>query len=724
MILALNKTFVLICLLMAACCVAAESAEKLSLASNERLIETKSSFAGYSAVLLKSDIQWNAWDSTMYGTLTRRGMEVVWEEESIIDTPASLAQYDMIAMNIRHKFTPAQIEGLKSFLASGGGIYITTSPCWGGNDLINEDFLRLCGAESYSFLKIKELTLMDSPLTEGFGQTKLLLPIWVGHTWNTEGIDVMSFVVKDGNSVIRDNEGKSLGILKEHGQGRTAMLSVSPENYKFCFPDSEVLMADRIFDNTLRWLMPGGHKENLRPNVIQVNLPRRAEVVSVFLDNKPVKEPVVRCVGSLQTVSVPVASVKPGKTATVKITYKPLSKARNIETWVHHPGGEFCSVFKTPSEAVDFLVRLNVTHVLPGLRSAGGITFYRGIPGDVTYNKIKEYSGDYLSEYIAECHRRGISVIGGFYMSNRAVLDKYPEAAWIGKDGKPADDPWVCLNNPKGQEHNIEAFRQLVEDYQLDGIMLDDNYQMIDRPCYCDYCKNDFKTYCQLQGITYKDTSSFTDDDAKLKAVWEQYMIAGTNIFCNKLKAICAGRGIPLGGWVNGVMSSTVHNAERFDFLGGMIYEVPAYAARGPVSILGERKFVNLLWAMNRLPEAMEAEVAEAVCSGNQAVGFWMQFYGRDDRKENWGLYTGKGGSVKNQNWFVEPGGLDSIARAFDRTEEMWLSWYKENIITGDRRFTVRSGVLQSDKLTIKIRNCGKIAAKKSNGAVDIKFLK
>src|SRR3989339_1901057 len=143
MVLALNKPFVLICLLMAACCVAAESAEKLSLASNERLIETKSSFAGYSAVLLKSDIQWNAWDSTMYGALTRRGMGVVWEEESIIDTPASLAQYDMIAMNIRHKFTPAQIEGLKSFLASGGGIYITTSPCWGGNDLINEDFLRL-----------------------------------------------------------------------------------------------------------------------------------------------------------------------------------------------------------------------------------------------------------------------------------------------------------------------------------------------------------------------------------------------------------------------------------------------------------------------------------------------------------------------------------------------------------------------------------------------------
>ena len=179
-----------------------------------------------------------------------------------------------------------------------------------------------------------------------------------------------------------------------------------------------------------------------------------------------------------------------------------------------------------------------------------------------------------------------------------------------------------------------------------------------------------------------------------------------------------------MGGWVNGVMSSTVHNAEMFDFLGGMIYEVPPYAARGPISILGERKFVNLLWAMNRSPEAMEAEVVEAVRSGNQAVGFWTQFYGRDNRKENWGLYAGKGGPRKQDNWFVEPGGLDAIARAFDRIEETWLSYYKDNLLAGDGRFAVQSGVLKPKELTLTVKNCGQQVTQKIQGDVDLAILR
>ena len=259
--------------------------------------------------------------------LQRKGMEVVWGEDAAIDNPASLAQYDLIATNIRRPFTPAQIERLKTFLASGGAIYITTTPCWGGNNLINKDFLSLCGAASYSVSKLTNLTLLDGPLTEGFGQIKLQFPVWSGHAWNTEGVDLMSFAITDGTSVASDNEGKSLGILKEHGPGRTALLSVSPENYKFCFPDSQIQMADRMFENTLHWLMPRGHKEHPWPNVIEVNLPQRAEVLSVLLNDKPLKEPKVRCFGSLRTVSIPVADVEPGKTAAVKITYKPLSKA-------------------------------------------------------------------------------------------------------------------------------------------------------------------------------------------------------------------------------------------------------------------------------------------------------------------------------------------------------------------------------------------------------------
>ena len=162
--------------------------EKSPLRASGQPAQTNVSFAGYRALLLKSDIAWNAWDSTMYGALQRRGMEVVWGEDAAIDNPSSLAQYDLIATNIRRLFTPAQLETLKAFLASGGAIYVTTTPCSGGNELINNDFLHLCGAASYSVSKLTNITLLDGPLTEGFGQIKLLLPAWSGHALNDEGV--------------------------------------------------------------------------------------------------------------------------------------------------------------------------------------------------------------------------------------------------------------------------------------------------------------------------------------------------------------------------------------------------------------------------------------------------------------------------------------------------------------------------------------------------------
>ena len=182
-------------------------------------------------------------------------------------------------------------------------------------------------------------------------------------------------------------------------------------------------------------------------------------------------------------------------------------------------------------------------------------------------------------------------------------------------------------------------------------------------------------------------------------------------------------RGIPLGGWVNGAISSTIHNTEVFDFLGGMIYEVPAYTARGPLSILGEHKFVNLLWGLNRTPVAIEAEVEEAIRSGSPAVGFWLQFFGKDNSTENWGLYTGRGGTKKYDKWFVEPGGLDAIARAFGLAEETWLSYYKDNLLAGDGRFAAESGVMKPEELTLTIKNCGQRITQRLHGAVDLSLL-
>jgi hypothetical protein len=38
--------------------------------------------------------------------------------------------------------------------------------------------------------------------------------------------------------------------------------------------------------------------------------------------------------------------------------------------------------------------------------------------------------------------------------------------------------PLACFSDPKGQAYNLATVEQLLSHYQLDGVILDDNYEL------------------------------------------------------------------------------------------------------------------------------------------------------------------------------------------------------------------------------------------------------
>lgn len=167
---------------------------------------------------------------------------------------------------------------------------------------------------------------------------------------------------------------------------------------------------------------------------------------------------------------------------------------------------------------------------------------------------------------------------------------------------------------------------------------------------------------------------------------------------------------MPAGGWVGPGVEPT-HLASTFDFLGAMNYTSPAYAARGPLSLLGECRYLTLLWGLNRPPSEMESEVLEAIRAGSAAVGFWIWL--RPD-----------GAKQDRRGYRVEEGGFEAIGLALGRAEADWFNYYRENLLGGDARFVVTAARLSPEELVCAVKNLGRIAPCRVQGAVDLSAIK
>jgi len=507
-----------------------------------------------------------------------------------------------------------------------------------------------------------------------------------------------------GTPVAQDAEGNALGVLSQYGRGRAAVLGFGPEQEEhFARPE----IGPAMLDNLLAWLLESGLSAPDRgwSGRVTVALPARAEVRDVYLNGERLTDPVISRVGSLRKVEFDVARVGDGQEATIRIAYDPLPSARNVETVIHLPWNTLRAAAAAPARLAEYLQSLNATTCQPLLRGSFGEAWYRGMPQDQhDAVLVKDCQGDFLADLIRECHQRGIKVVGGIYFDNAEPVRAHPEAQRLDRHGNAVKDRYgrglACFNNPKGQEHSLATIRHLIENYELDGVTLDDNFELDKEECFCSYCMEAFRTYCEASGVQYRDPAQGWD--ASLAAHWREHRRQATRSLAANVRQVAAARGVPAGGWVGAGMDST-HLRGSFDFLGGMVYTEPPRAARGPLSVLGECGFICLLWAPGTEPQKMQQQAREAVRAGCAAVGFWIR--GED------GGYA------------MDPARSEAIRQALGTTEAEWLAFYRDSILTGDSRFVLLNAKVARDETVLRLKNTGAIAASRVQGQVDVSAL-
>jgi hypothetical protein len=121
---------------------------------------------------------------------------------------------------------------------------------------------------------------------------------------------------------------------------------------------------------------------------------------------------------------------------------------------------------------------------------------------DYAVNAVFLGSGSLTDERIALLRKHGAHVFAEFNtMHVASYLRDHPDAAPVGVDGKvcPAPQGWqgVCPTHPGYRKFRMEAFRDVLRDFEIDGIWLDYHHShasweraVPDMPdtCFCERC--------------------------------------------------------------------------------------------------------------------------------------------------------------------------------------------------------------------------------------------
>ncbi len=107
--------------------------------------------------------------------------------------------------------------------------------------------------------------------------------------------------------------------------------------------------------------------------------------------------------------------------------------------------------------------------------------------------------GDQLKELLDAAHANGIEVhlwkvcwqMGWMADPKTAVPFRFAGRMQVGSDGKPGD--WLCPSNEQNRTYELDAIREVVGRYPIDGFHLDYIRYHGDEYCFCKSCKANFE---------------------------------------------------------------------------------------------------------------------------------------------------------------------------------------------------------------------------------------
>ena len=179
-------------------------------------------------------------------------------------------------------------------------------------------------------------------------------------------------------------------------------------------------------------------------------------------------------------------------------------------TWSREPEKGVAEV----KEDIDLIAKSNFNFIAPYMRSGDRANYRKSsiLP------KLNYLEWDPLEVIVKEAHDKGLEVYpiictlvdGGFKLGE--ILTRHPEWAMVTKDGRRIG--WADPAKPEVVEYEVSIVREIVENYNVDGIILD-YIRFPEREygetCYCKYCRSKFEEEYGTDPIELKEREPLAD---------------------------------------------------------------------------------------------------------------------------------------------------------------------------------------------------------------------
>ncbi len=147
-------------------------------------------------------------------------------------------------------------------------------------------------------------------------------------------------------------------------------------------------------------------------------------------------------------------------------------------------------------ESIKLLAENNFNLICPELKQTNGQAWW---PSKVIRDKAFSGNWDPLKITIEEAHKKGILVYAWFDImpegkqpeTLRGVLKEHPELGMISRDNVKRG--WLCPNQPGSWEYIKGYLTEIIDGYDVDGMILDYFRYPSGYYCYCDKCRAEFK---------------------------------------------------------------------------------------------------------------------------------------------------------------------------------------------------------------------------------------
>ena len=231
----------------------------------------------------------------------------------------------------------------------------------------------------------------------------------------------------------------------------------------------------------------------------------------------------------------------------------PSSEIRGV--WLTNIDSEILFSSEETTKAIDTLAKLNFNSLYPTVWNWGYTLYPSEVAKKVTGIKIDPQEGlqnrDMLAEVITQGHDRDMAVIPWFEFGFMAPADsqlaklhpdwltKREDGSTIWLEGKTHERVWLNPLHPEVQDFISDLLLELVRNYDIDGIQLDDHFGYPSQLGYDDYTvglykqehggvlpPKDSKNEEWIQWRSDKITAYMEDLFGQIKAVKENVIIS------------------------------------------------------------------------------------------------------------------------------------------------------------------------------------------------------